>query len=1048
MEEHNEKRYDSEILEDKNFGKYIFLISYPNGILRTGFFIEFFVPNKLDRIKVLLTTYINLGEKDLEEKDLEKGVEIKVFSNDDKVNGKIIKKEDCKIIFQNEIINATMIEIFNDADILNNIRFLKFFEEYEDYSKKSVFLADFSPDKKLIYPVGLIIQKEEGKMGEDDQNENETKIEYFCFYKGKSFGGPILLDNKVLGIHYGNNNQEGKYWNSGIHILNIIRCYYGKNGLCFISKKKKEENNNNDNQINNNNQNNNINNQKMGHNIVYFPNPNQTPKNNKNSIQNNINSPQMKMNNNNFSQNTNYTSNNKIPLNQNIDKMQNSNNMNYPQNNVNYSTNNMNLFQNNTSYHQNNMAPGENIVNKGLENMNQGYNNKVPEKPNMNKGQDNVFPEQPNMALIQNNMNQAQNNMIPQQTKMNPGQNNMNQVQNNIIQNQNNIVQVHNNMGPNQNNIIQVPNNMIQRQTNMIDGQNNMVPEQNNMPASKTNMISNQNNMIQNQTNMAQNQTNMVQNQTNMVQKQNNQGQHNVNPRININNPNYINSMNQDQNRYNNQFNNYNYNNMNNHISQNQNSSPIINSMSIQNNSNNMPNNYNNMNNNNIKTNNNFNYINSNSNINVGYSANLINNINDNSMNAMSNQKCPKENINYMNNNTNSINNNNINIPAKNNMILEQNNMIQGQNNNIINNQNQNISSIQNENILSKKDIIDNNKNMETKKSDIINNEINQNQINASNDKNKNQIIENNIKNKNDNNINIINEINTNNEKKEFKDIYPNIEVEKLNINFIMLNGKEKQCYKIPSNLSGKEIYYIAYNLCEDNKDEFEYKKALKLYYNASILKNDDTIQKLKDDDEIVIAPCPINSCLKFDNLKKNKKSQKIMHFNFSDTKADLPGDIKDKEIQDYISSIYNKLFGNRITCELYFNNKLYVSKNLKIESINAFTKLKNININIRVKNIVSLQKKPGAILNVQIQANKKLISEISVGTFEKIKDFYEDLKKELIKKKYGNYIPSFKFDGKTINLKENDDRTFLSINIRKNFICFISPPPPVKKRK
>ena len=280
MEENNEKRYDSEILEETIIEKYIFQISYPNGEFRTGFFIEFYVPNKLERIKVLLTTYSNLGEDKIEE-----GVDIKVFSNDDKDNCKIIKKNYCKIIFHDKICNVTMIKIFKEAYILNNIQFLKYYEEYEDNSTKSVFLVDFSSDKKLIYPVGLIKKNEEGKIGEDEEN----KIEYFCFYKGKSFGGPILLNNKILGIQYGNNNTEGKYWNSGIHIINIIRSYYGKNGLCYISKKKKEQSQNN------NNQNNNYNNQQMRPNNGYFQNSNQMPINNMNPIQNNLNSGQMQL---------------------------------------------------------------------------------------------------------------------------------------------------------------------------------------------------------------------------------------------------------------------------------------------------------------------------------------------------------------------------------------------------------------------------------------------------------------------------------------------------------------------------------------------------------------------------------------------------------------------------------------------------------------------------------------------------------------------------------------------------------------------------------
>ena len=264
--------------------------------------------------------------------------------------------------------------------------------------------------------------------------------------------------------------------------------------------------------------------------------------------------------------------------------------------------------------------------------------------------------------------------------------------------------------------------------------------------------------------------------------------------------------------------------------------------------------------------------------------------------------------------------------------------------------------------------------------------------------------------------------------------------------------GKEKQYYKIPSNLSGKELHYIVYNLYEDNKEEFEYNHTLKLYYNAgTILENDNTILTLKNNDEILITPCQMNSRLDFNSLKKGKTSKKIMHFIFSfpskqATKVALPGDVKDKEIQDHISSFYNKIFDNRIKCEFYFNNKLYECKNLKIERINLFKKLEKIEINIKVKNIISLQKKPGKILNAQIKENNKLISEISFGTFEKIKDFYEDLKRELAKKKYGNYNTSFMSDKIKINLNEKDERTFFSINIRKNITCIISP--PLKKRK
>ena len=188
------QRFESEL------GKKFYQILYPNNELRTGFFCEIPIPKKKERIKVLLTTYSNLGDE-----DVEKGVDIKIFSSDDKNNGKIVKKEYCQIIFHDEVCNVTMIEIFNDADILNSINYLEYSEEYEDYSTKSVYLVDFSSDKKLIYPIGLIL-KDEGKMEGDDENEN--KIEYFCFYKGKSFGGPIIYDENVQNLKIENETNE------------------------------------------------------------------------------------------------------------------------------------------------------------------------------------------------------------------------------------------------------------------------------------------------------------------------------------------------------------------------------------------------------------------------------------------------------------------------------------------------------------------------------------------------------------------------------------------------------------------------------------------------------------------------------------------------------------------------------------------------------------------------------------------------------------------------------------------------------------------------
>ena len=1103
--------------------KKIVQVRYPNGELRTGFFCEIPIPKNEIKIKVLLTTYSNLKEEEIEE-----GVDIEVFSITDIDNGKKIHKKNCEIIFQDEFCNATMIKIFNNNNenndnIINNINYLEYPEKY-DYYSKSIFLVDFSSDKKLIYPIGLITKKEERKIEED--NENEHKIEFFCFYKGKSFGGPILIKEKeenedekikVIGIHFGNYNKEGKYWNSGINILKIINCYYGKKGFLFISKKMKEKKNNN-NQIFNYNQNNNLN-------ICELPNSNQMNPNTMYSCQNSNNPLQLQMSYNSYSQ-TYYSPNNQILLNPKTDPIKNNNNMNHPQNNNNQGQNNMNYFQNNNN-------------NQGQNNMNQGQNN---------------------MNYPQNNNNQGQNNMILDQNYMNQGQNNMNYPQNNMNQ----MCQIQNNMNQDQNNTNYLPNNMPPIQNNMNQDQNNMAPIQNNMNQDQNNTNYPPNNMAQIQNNMNQDQNNTNYPLNNMPPIQNN-----MNQEQNINNPNnYNNSMNQNQNIPDSQFNNMNINKIN-QMPQNQYTSPIINSMSNKNNINNMPNNYNNMNVNNIDTNNNFNSINNNININAGSNIVKINIPQQNNMASVQISMCPQQN-NMAPVQNNMVPQYNNMAPQQNNMAPQQNNLAPQQNNmdpnvNLVNNQNYNSFNISNTGVNQKNIINENinntqneNKNIQvenqintnnTNENHIKNNENkdqnslanNQNQINnnksiisqsgndnknisnqlnpsynsfninnnvieesiqkeitnnneikiekikgetgnnnnnlingsnfnkdnnnQSNDMNNNKSNEainfsnnyngnnfndnNNNKNTSNNN-NKVNEHKTHNNIKEFKDIYPYIEGEKINIIFSIPN-KGKKGFKIPSNFTRKELYYTAYNLCEYQEGKFEYKNLLKLYYNGNLLSNDDEIENLKNDDEIEIKQESIISCLDhngFIELAKGSTSQIKKTFSFIDIlnqriRVDIPGDITITEIVDYINSIYNNLFdSNRVECEIHFNGKKLDIKNKPIGDVNRFKKYNDIPIYIKIKNKVCLKKKPGSIFKVKIfdiKNKDQSIHEISFGTLEKIKDFYVDLKDELNKKKIKSFNPSFEVDGNKLDLNKDDEKTFLSIDVKNDFKCVLS---------
>ena len=142
----------------------------------------------------------------------------------------------------------------------------------------------------------------------------------------------------------------------------------------------------------------------------------------------------------------------------------------------------------------------------------------------------------------------------------------------------------------------------------------------------------------------------------------------------------------------------------------------------------------------------------------------------------------------------------------------------------------------------------------------------------------------------------------------------------------------------------------------------------------------------------------------------------------------------------EYINSVYNKyLDSNRIKCEIYFNKKILEKKDKQIRNVVRFNKCKLINISIVIRNLFCLQKKPGKILKVEIQESDKFITEVSIGTFEKIKDFLEDLTNELVKYKIKSFTPYFVMEGKKLDLKENDERTFFSIDVKNNFNCIVS---------
>ena len=225
---------------DKNkINKCICKIECPSGGYVTGFFCKIPIPKEEHRLRTLITKYSILGIKS---NDSDK--EIKIILSNNQPTVLKISKDYQREIFADEIHDILMIQLNEkeDIDIFNYINLLYLDEEFYNYENESVYLIDFSGNN-IDYSVGIIQQNEKEELKEDEENNeiNMDKIEILCFNKKKSLGGPIILNNEVIGIHYGNENNEGYYWDSGIYILNFMFEYYGSIKEKLHYKRHKKE---------------------------------------------------------------------------------------------------------------------------------------------------------------------------------------------------------------------------------------------------------------------------------------------------------------------------------------------------------------------------------------------------------------------------------------------------------------------------------------------------------------------------------------------------------------------------------------------------------------------------------------------------------------------------------------------------------------------------------------------------------------------------------------------------------------------------------------
>lgn len=404
-------------------------------------------------------------------------------------------------------------------------------------------------------------------------------------------------------------------------------------------------------------------------------------------------------------------------------------------------------------------------------------------------------------------------------------------------------------------------------------------------------------------------------------------------------------------------------------------------------------------------------------------------------MSSYSNMNNMQNNIGYNNSMYVNMNHN------SNNIGINQYNQFPNNNNN-----NAKININNNLNYLSNKE---NNMNSQNQIINNLNDLSNNNNLNSQNQINNNL---NNLSNK-ENNMNYQNpinkNINTNYNKKEQKDIYEDIysyiEGEKINIIFKIFEHTEKRV-KIPSILNNIELYFTADIIKHPLLYELTDVTKIKLYLNNKEIKYDKSKIGLKNEDIVVIKD--ITS--KKDESIKSKNNKKLnIFFNYSG-----------KQVCKMIFP--TELTLNKMLMEFFSKNNIQESNKIKFIfkyqgnflDINRKDKLtdyklrNNSTIEISIKNdsdkkfSYSKKRHPGMKIKPTIrdENNKIIVSNFVVGTLQKVKDFYEDLKGEISDKI--TYISCFEkivineVEFKINNKKINDERSFLSIGIRKDFTC------------
>ena len=197
----------------------------------TGFFCEIPFPDRKNILNVLITNNHIIDEEYIKKN---KSIKLKIKSEENETN---INLKD-RIIFTNEEYDTTIIEIKKsdnikyflelDDKIINDI--IKNKNKNNDFIENTIYITH--------YPL-TILSMSIGKLN----SINETKSQFFyheCNTNQGSSGSPIYtINNKVFGIHKGNNRDRNNYFGVGIFLSYPIKKFINEMKLKEINKKYK-----------------------------------------------------------------------------------------------------------------------------------------------------------------------------------------------------------------------------------------------------------------------------------------------------------------------------------------------------------------------------------------------------------------------------------------------------------------------------------------------------------------------------------------------------------------------------------------------------------------------------------------------------------------------------------------------------------------------------------------------------------------------------------------------------------------------------------------